>query len=41
MRQLVPILRRFDMVQMVKLHEIGKNLKNFRKNRVFEASEIA
>ena len=41
MRQLVPILRRFDMVQVVKLHEIGKNPENFRKNRVFEASKIA
>ena len=41
MRQLVPFLRRFDMVQVVKLHEIGKNPKNFRKNRVFEASKIA
>ena len=41
MRQLVPILRRFDMVQVVKLHEIGKNPKTFRKNRVFEASKIA
>ena len=41
MRQLVPILRRFDLVQVVKLHEIGKNHKNFRKNRVFEASKIA
>ena len=41
MRQLVPILRRFDMVQVVKLHEMRKNPKNFRKNRVFEASKIA
>ena len=41
LRQLVPILRRFDMVQVVKLHEIAKNPKNFRKNRVFEASKIA
>ena len=29
MRQLVPILRRFDMIQVVKLHETGKNPKNF------------
>ena len=41
MRQLLPILRRFDMVQVVTLHEIGKNRKNFRKNRVFDASKIA
>ena len=41
MRQLVPIVRRFDMVQVVKLHEIGKNPENFCKNRVFEASKIA
>ena len=41
MRQLVLNLRRFDMVHLVKLHEIGKNSKNFRKNRVFEASKIA
>ena len=33
MRQLV--------VQLVKLHEIGKNPKNFCKNLVFEASNIA
>ena len=41
LRQLVPILRRFDMVQVVKLRKIGKNHKNFRKNRVFEANKIA
>ena len=41
MRQLVAILRRFDMVQVVKLRKIGKNPKNFRKNRVFEANKIA
>ena len=41
MRQLVPILRRFDIVQMVKLRKIGKNPNNFRKNCVFEANKIA
>ena len=41
MRQLVVILRRFHMVQVVKLRKIGKNPKNFRKNRVFEANKIA
>ena len=41
LRQLVPILRRFEMVQAVKLPKIGKNPENFRKNRVFEASKIA
>ena len=39
--QLVPILRRFDMVQLVKLRKIGKNPKNFRKNSVFEANKFA
>ena len=29
------------MVQVVKLRKIEKNPKNFRKNRVFEANEIA
>ena len=41
MRQLVPILRRFDMVQVEKLRKIRKNPKNFRKNHVFEANIIA
>ena len=41
LRQLVPTLRRFDMVQMEKLRKIGKNPKNFRKNHVFEANIIA
>ena len=41
MRQLVPILRRFDMVQVKKLRKIGKNPKNFRKNHVFEGNIIA
>ena len=41
LRQLVPILRRFDMVKVEKLRKIGKNPKIFRKNRVFEADIIA
>ena len=41
LRQLVPILRRFDMVQVEKLRKNGKNPKNFRKNHVFEANIIA
>ena len=41
LRQLVPILRRFDMVQVEKLRKIGKNPNNFRKNHVFEATIIA
>ena len=41
LRQFVPILRRFDMVQVEKLRKIGKNPKNFRKNHVFEANIIA
>ena len=41
MRQLVPILRRFDMVQVVKLRKVGKTPKNFHKNRLFEANKIA
>ena len=41
LRQLVPILRRFDMVQVEKLRKTGKILKNFRKSHVFEANIIA
>ena len=41
LRQLVPLLRQFDMVQVEKLRKIGKNPKNFRKNHVFEANIIA
>ena len=41
MRRLVPFLRRFDNIQMVKLRKIGKKPKNFRKNLVFEANKIA
>ena len=41
LRQLVPILRRFDMVRVVKLRKLGRNPKNFPKNRVFEANKIA
>ena len=40
-RQLPPILRRFDMVQVEKLRKIGKKPENFRKNHVFEANIIA
>ena len=36
-----PILRRFDIVQVLELRKIGKKPKNFRKNRVFEANKIA
>ena len=41
MRQLVPILKRFDIFQVEKLRKIGKNPKSFRKNHVFEANIIA
>ena len=41
LRQLVPILRRFDMVQVEKLRKIGKNPKYFCKNHVSEANIIA
>ena len=40
MRQLVHILRRFDMVQVVKLRKSEQNLKVFA-NRVFEANKFA
>ena len=41
MRRLVPISRRFEMVQVEKLRKTGKKPKNFRKNQVFEANIIA
>ena len=41
LRQLVLILRRFDVVQVVKLRNIEQTLKIFRKNCVFEANKIA
>ena len=41
MRQLVPILRRFEMIQAVKLPKIGKKTKLFCKNHVLEANKIA